>query len=118
MSDVPQPASVLVLPVMEPTMTILGAALAVSLRFLRSSRRRLASRKWPRWLVPTLISKPSAVKRGSLAVGRYTAALQTRQSRGMPVRLRQKVPPDQAASSCKGGGVCRKHAGRELGPPA
>ena len=66
------PASVLVFPVMEPTMTILGLAdplLALG-AFSRSSSSSLQRRKWPRWLVPTDSSKPSAVKRGSLTVGR------------------------------------------------
>jgi hypothetical protein len=54
------PARVLVLPVMEPTMMRRpGWPLGVS---FRSSSSKLASRKCPRWLVPTLNSKPSAVK--------------------------------------------------------
>jgi hypothetical protein len=80
------PASVLVLPVIDPTITILGLAepLFALGALSRSSSSSLQSRKWPRWLVPTESSKPSAVKRGSLAVGRYTAALATSASRRRP----------------------------------
>ncbi len=46
------PASVLVLPVMEPTMMQRGAPAGLFLgEFFRSSSSRLTSRKWPRWLV-------------------------------------------------------------------
>jgi hypothetical protein len=68
------PASVLVFPVMDPTITILGLAAALPAAAggepSRSSSISLQSRKWSRWLVPTESSNPSAVKRGSLAVGR------------------------------------------------
>ena len=46
------PASVLVLPVMEPTMMQRGAPAGLFLgELFRSSSSRLTSRKWPRWLV-------------------------------------------------------------------
>ena len=84
------PATVFEFPVMDPTITMRGGLVADSFRFFKSSSRRLANRKWPKWFVPTLISKPSAVNLGSLAVGRYTAALQTKQSKGSSERLHHK----------------------------
>mmetsp|Transcript_144352 Transcript_144352/g.251727 ORF Transcript_144352/g.251727 Transcript_144352/m.251727 type:complete len:237 (+) Transcript_144352:199-909(+) len=47
-------------------------------------RSRLASRKWPKWLVPTVTSKPSAVRSTSLAPEYWTPALSANTSSGMP----------------------------------
>lgn len=44
-----------------------------------------SNRPWEAITHPTDSSKPSAVKVGSLAVGRYTAALATRASRRRPL---------------------------------
>mmetsp|Transcript_4580 Transcript_4580/g.11412 ORF Transcript_4580/g.11412 Transcript_4580/m.11412 type:complete len:258 (-) Transcript_4580:519-1292(-) len=59
------PPIVLVLPVMEPTMQTRGF-----FAFFMSSSSRLTRRKWPRWLTPRDISKPSSVKRGVGSAGR------------------------------------------------
>lgn len=73
------PAMVLSLPVMEPTMMHRG-----SLAFFKSSIRRETNKKCDRWLICNDSSIPSGVKVGVGRAGRYTAALQTKASRGLP----------------------------------
>ncbi len=52
----------------------------------RAGARRQERRKWPRWLVPTVSSKPSAVRGGGggRSARKATPALQTRTSSGRP----------------------------------
>lgn len=99
------------LPVIEPTM-MTRLRLSTGADWMSSSSR-LVSRKWPKWLVATLSSKPSAVNVGSLAVGRYTAALQTSTSSRLPLARKfcapiVSIPSAMYEWSAKSGQVWRR----------